>query len=129
MTVLLDTHTFLWWIDNNDKLSHTARRVIGDSNNKIYLSAVSTWEIAIKDQLGKLTAPKPLLPFFTDQIQNNNFLFLPIQIEHTCKVNELENLHKDPFDRLLIGQSITEGFPILTIDPLISAYKDVKTIW
>ena len=85
MTALLDTHAFLWWIDNSNKLSQTAREVIADSKNKIYLSAVSTWKIAIKDQLGKLTAPKPLLPFFTDQI--------------------------------------------LTIDSLISAYSDVKTIW
>jgi len=66
VTVIPDTHTFLWLIDNSEKLSDTAREVIGDSNNKIYLSAVSTWEIAIKDQLGKLTAPKPQLPFFTD---------------------------------------------------------------
>jgi len=129
MTVLLDTHAFLWWIDNSNKLSQTAREVIADSNNKIYLSAVSTWEIAIKDQLGKLTAPKPLLPFFTDQIHKNNFHFLSIQMEHTCKVNDLENIHKDPFDRLLIGQAIIEGIPILTIDSLISAYRDVKTIW
>jgi len=129
MTVLLDTHAFLWWIDDNNKLSQTAREIITDPNNKIYLSAVSTWEIAIKDQMGKLSAPKPLLPFFTNQIQKNNFLFLPIHIEHTCKVNELENIHKDPFDRLLIGQAITEGFPILTIDKLISAYTDVTTIW
>ncbi len=129
MTVVLDTHAFLWWIDNSDKLSETARKVIGDSNNKIYLSAVSTWEIAIKDQLGKLTAPKPLLPFFTDQLHKNNFLFLPIQIEHTCIVNDLENHHKDPFDRLLIGQAISEGIPILTVDSMISAYKDVETIW
>jgi len=129
VTVILDTHAFLWWIDNSDKLSETARNVIGDSNNKIYLSAVSTWEIAIKDQLGKLTAPKPLLPFFTDQLHKNNFLFLPIQMEHTCKVNDLENRHKDPFDRLLIGQSIIEGIPILTIDSMISAYTEVQTIW
>lgn len=129
MTVILDTHAFLWWIDNSEKLSETARKVIADSNNKIYLSAVSTWEIAIKDQLGKLTAPKPLLPFFTDQLHKNNFHFLPIQMEHTCKVNDLENRHKDPFDRLLIGQSIVERIPILTIDSMISAYKEVQTIW
>ncbi len=129
MTVLLDTHTFLWWIEDSNKLSQTARKIITASDNRIFLSAVSTWEIAIKDQLGKLTAPKPLLPFFTDQIHKNNFLFLPIQLEHTCRVNDLENIHKDPFDRLLIGQSLVEKIPIITIDPLISAYKEVSTIW
>lgn len=129
MKILLDTHSFLWWIANSKKISETARELISDSTNEIYLSAVSTWEIAIKEQLGKLSVPKPLPRFFSEQMRLNGFQFLPIELEHSCRVNSLPLIHRDPFDRLLIAQGITENLPILTIDKLIRSYKEIKTIW
>ena len=128
MRALLDTHTFLWWIDNDPQLSTRAHQIIGDGTNELFFSPVSGWEIAIKTQLGKLTLPANLEQFIAEQLSLNHFTPLPVQISHALGVYRLPLLHRDPFDRLLVAQARLEDLPILTVDPLIGQYE-VQTIW
>lgn len=128
MRILLDTHTFLWWITDDVQLSTTARQVIEDSGNTLYLSAASGWEIAIKSRLGKLRLPDDVQGYVSEQIISNAIQVLPIEMSHALQVYTLPDHHRDPFDRMLVAQSQIEQLPILTIDPLIAQYP-VTTIW
>lgn len=128
MKVLLDTHTFLWWITDSPRLSALAREVIRDSNNELFFSAASGWEIAIKAQLGRLQLPDNLEQFIVDQLSLNTILALPIQLRHALHVYTLPQHHRDPFDRMLVAQSQIENLPILTADSQIAQY-DVETVW
>jgi PIN domain nuclease of toxin-antitoxin system len=128
MKVLLDTHTFLWWIIDSPRLSALAREVIRDSDNELFFSAASGWEIAIKAQLGRLQLPDNLEQFIADQLSLNTILALPIQLRHALHVYTLPQHHRDPFDRMLVAQSQIDKLPILTTDPQIAQY-DVETIW
>jgi PIN domain nuclease of toxin-antitoxin system len=128
MNVLLDTHAFLWWIDNNPKLSSCASGIISDAGNAIFLSAVSGWEIAIKARLGKLMLPGDLERFIADQLAANAFSGLPIQLSHALHVYTLPAIHRDSFDRILVAQSQLEDMPILTADLQIARYP-VEVIW
>ena len=128
MQVLLDTHAFLWWIDNDRRLSPQARTVMGEGSNRLFFSAASSWEMAIKARLGKLRVPGDLATFLTDHLVRNNVMTLSIHLSHTLQVYTLPDLHRDPFDRLLVAQSQLEQLPILTTDPLIKQYT-VQTIW
>jgi len=128
MKALLDTHTFLWWITDNLKLSSRVRKIISDGKNELFLSAASGWEIAIKAQLGRIKIPdKPEL-FISEQMLANAIQGLPIQISHALYVYNLPPHHRDPFDRMLVAQAQLEGLPILTDDPQISQYQ-AKVIW
>jgi PIN domain nuclease of toxin-antitoxin system len=128
MRLLLDTHTFLWWIDNDPHLSTKARSLISDSNNELYFSAASGWEIAIKARIGKLAMPDNLEQFIIEQLVLNQFTVLPIQLSHTLHVYTLPLLHRDPFDRILVAQSQIEDLLLLTDDALIRQYTK-QTIW
>ncbi|RMD59631.1 type II toxin-antitoxin system VapC family toxin [Candidatus Parcubacteria bacterium] len=128
MNVLLDTHAFLWWIDDNPKLSPRARGVISDAGNALFLSAASGWEMAIKARLGKLKLPDDLEHFIADQLVTNAFSSLPIQLSHALHVYTLPDYHRDPFDRILVAQGQLENMPILTADPQIAQYS-VQVIW
>ncbi|RME47267.1 MAG: type II toxin-antitoxin system VapC family toxin [Caldilineae bacterium] len=128
MRVLLDTHTFLWWIDDDPRLSPRAREVIGDGGNVVYLSAASGWEMAIKARLGKLQLPGALSSFIADQLIANAFDSLPVQMSHALHVYTLPPHHRDPFDRLLVAQAQVEDIPLLTADPQIGRYA-VQVIW
>ena len=128
MQVLLDTHTFLWWIEDDPQLSTLVRETIEDGDNEVFFSAASGWEIAIKSQIGKLRVADNLEQFIAAELHSNNFTVLPIQLSHTLRVATLPLLHRDPFDRVLVAQSGLEQIPLLTIDPLISQYA-VQTIW
>lgn len=123
MSYLLDTHTLLWWLEDNPTLSSESKRIISNPNNLIFVSPVNTWEIAIKKALGKLEAPNNL----EQVILECGFDHLPITIRHTIFVENLENHHEDPFDRLLIAQAMIEELTILTRDNKITQYK-VPTI-
>lgn len=126
--MLLDTHTFLWFITNDPKLSQNARSYIEDSSNEIWLSIASIWEMAIKYSAGKLSFAQPFDPFILNQINVNNFAILHIAIEHTVVVATLPFHHKDPFDRVLIAQALVEGIPLLSIDKIVDAYS-IKRLW
>lgn len=128
MKLLLDTHTFLWWAVGDPSLSATARTVLADRANEIYLSAVSSWEIAIKVSNGALTLAQPVDSFVDSQILQNQFERLEITLEHTYRVALLPFHHKDPFDRLLIAQAQEEGLILLSHDSKFVNYA-VLTLW
>lgn len=128
MRALLDTHAFIWWVTDDSQLSVTARNVIADSGNSLFLSVVSSWEIIIKNKLGKLTWPEPVEQYIPNRLAINRFENLPIEMSHVLQVASLPNIHRDPFDRILIAQSQVENLPIVTIDQQITQYA-VQTIW
>jgi PIN domain nuclease of toxin-antitoxin system len=128
MKLLLDTHTFLWWVTDDPRLSGAARTIMAEGNNDLFLSAASGWEIAIKARLGRLQLPSNLKEYIAKQMQSNAIAVLPIQLNHALHVCKLPDHHKDPFDRMLIAQSQLENLPLLTKDPVIAKY-DVVIVW
>jgi len=128
MELLLDTHTFIWWSIAQEKLSLKVDSLLSNSNNKIFLSTASAWEIQIKLQLGKLqlnVSPEELIK---NQININGLQILSIDLEHIWNLSALQHYHRDPFDRILIAQSIAEKMPILSIDNIFDHYP-VQKIW
>lgn len=128
MTVLLDTHAFLWWIADDPRLSDAAGAMIANAENEVWVSAVSGWEIAIKTGLGRLELPSDPERFVPDQLSRNAMTALPIQMAHALRVARLPRHHRDPFDRLLIAQAQVEAVPIATRDPDIGRYE-VEVFW
>ena len=118
MSLLLDTHVLLWWLDDDRMLSHEARKSISDVRHDIYVSAVTAWEISIKKALGKLEAPDDL----DAAISANAFLELPITIAHAMAAGKLPNHHSDPFDRMLVAQANLEGLNLVSRDENINKY-------
>jgi PIN domain nuclease of toxin-antitoxin system len=118
MTLLLDTHVFLWWLDNPAQLSKSAGKAIGDGKNTVYISAAVVWEIAIKRALGKLDAPDDV----EAAMAANRFLPLPVTIPHALAVQSLPDIHRDPFDRILIAQAKHEGFKLVSRDANVPLY-------
>jgi len=128
MRVLLDTHAFLWWIQDSDRLSRVAREVIADRTNSVLVSLASFWEISIKISLGRLSLTDNSLTFIQRQIHENEFHFFPITLDHAWGLQDLPPLHNDPFDRMLIIQAQQEGIPLLTCDDAIRQYA-IETRW
>lgn len=128
MNVLLDTHAFLWWVIDDVQLSTTAKAIIAEPANTIYLSVVSAWEIIIKERTGKLSLPESPETYIPSRLTANRFVTLPVEMPHVLQIALLPDHHRDPFDRLLIAQSQVENLPLLTVDHLISQYS-VKVIW
>ncbi|VAW30836.1 Death on curing protein, Doc toxin [hydrothermal vent metagenome] len=128
MRALLDTHTFLWWDTDDPQLSDTVREFIGNGRNEIFLSAATAWEIAIKFGKGRLDLPEKPELYVANRLAQHSFLSLPIQLSHALQVYCLPQIHKDPFDRLLVVQSQLEEMPLITADSQITQY-DVNIIW
>jgi PIN domain nuclease of toxin-antitoxin system len=128
MRALLDTSAFLWFISGSDRLSENARNHITDFDNDLVLSIASLWEIAIKTSLGKLELSSPFDQFISSQLEKNAIGILPIELHHLSATTNLEFHHRDPFDRLIIAQSITEHMPVITSDVVFSKYP-VEIIW
>jgi PIN domain nuclease of toxin-antitoxin system len=128
MNLLLDTHTFLWFIDDNPRLSPTARALIADADNQIQLSVASLWEMAIKISLGKLRLAQPFEVLLPQQLGLNHIALLNITVEHAAAVATLPFHHCDPFDRLLIAQAKAEAIPIVGSDAAFDAYP-VTRLW
>jgi len=126
--ILLDTVTFLWAVTGAPELSNDARELFEDPDNEIYLSSVSTWEIAIKHSLGKLPLPEPPAKFVPIQRKQHDIDSLPLNEEATLYLTRLPVLHRDPFDRMLVCQAVVQHLVILTPDELINQYP-VRTIW
>ncbi len=124
---LLDTHTLIWHLEASPLLSKKALENIANLELKPFVSHVSLWEIAIKMTIGKLTLPLALHEL-EQKLEKDGFLFLPIAASHIIKYSELPLHHRDPFDRLLIAQSIVENLPILGDDSAFDAYL-VQRIW
>jgi PIN domain nuclease of toxin-antitoxin system len=123
LKLLLDTHILLWWLSKSPQLSPAETEVITDPNNIVLVSAAASWEIAVKTMIGKLETPTDL----PAALAANNFLELPITIEHTQYLYQLPPHHHDPFDRIMIAQAIAESLVFLTRDAKILLYP-IKTL-
>ncbi len=128
MKLLLDTHSFLWFIGGDARLSPTARRLIEDVTNDVFLSVASLWEMAIKISLGRLQLAEPFETFIPQQLSLNRIGLLGITISHTAKVATLPFHHRDPFDRLLAAQAQVEQMPLASSDPAFDAYG-ITRLW
>ncbi|MCC5648363.1 type II toxin-antitoxin system VapC family toxin [Nostoc sp. XA013] len=128
MILLLDTHTFIWYVTDNLRLSNQVLEFINDENNEILLSIASLWKIAIKQNLGKLNFNQPFEIFITQQLNLNDFSLLDIKISHVTVVATLPLHHRDPFDRILIAQALAENIPILSADKIFDAYP-IRRLW
>ena len=122
MTLLLDTHVFLWWSMGSRKLKTQARRAIAGADD-VYVSAASAWEAAVKIALGRLTMDVA----FEEAVRASEFRQLPVSFGHAAAAGLLPPYHADPFDRMLIAQSQVEGFAVVTHDPLFDAY-DIRIV-
>ena len=128
MRILLDTHTLLWFVLGDLKLCRKARAEIESSANEKVVSPASDWEIAVKISIGKYTLPQSYEQFMRKAIDDNGFVILPILPCHTSALTNLPFHHRDPFDRLMIAQSIVEQMPIVSGDREMAAYP-VACIW
>ena len=123
MKYLLDTHTLLWFLQGDKKLSDKARRLIDSPRNEKFLSIVSLWEIAIKVSLGKLVLNKPFEKLFPEQLHFNRIEILDITVDSLIKLTTLPFHHRDPFDRLIIAQAFVKDLPIISADAAFDAYE------
>jgi len=128
MRVLLDTNSFLWFISGSNRLSIDAQRFIADLDNQLVLSLASLWEIAIKISIGKLELLQPFDQLIPQQLKENDIHVMPIELSHLTKILGLPFHHRDPFDRLIIAQALTEGLCVISPDIVFSKYS-VKLIW
>lgn len=128
MRLLLDTHTFLWAVNDSPRLSQRAREEIENPGNELLLSIASLWEAAVKLSLGKLRLEIPFLELATQKTAAHGVAVLPITPEHLDKVSNLPLHHRDPFDRLLAAQCLSEDLSILSADGALDAYG-VRRFW
>lgn len=128
MRILLDTHTFLWFIAGDTRLDVYARRLIEEPHNERYLSMASVWEITIKASLGRLTIPTPPSTLIREHIWANAIELLAIAPEHSDMLHTLPYHHKDPFDRLIVAQAMQAGMLLVTKDQAFGAYN-VRVAW
>ena len=128
MRVLLDTHAFLWWIEDSPYLSSTARQVIADEANEIVVSAASAWEIATKFRLGKLPEAKAVATDVAVCIADEGFEALAVSVADAERAGRLPGFHRDPFDRMLIAQSLRHDLSIVSIDAEFDRYG-VNRLW
>lgn len=128
MRLLLDTHAFLWFINDSAELSYEARAAIEDGENELFLSYASLWEMAIKISLGKLSMPEPFDHFINEQVQLNQISLLSFTIPQIAPIATLPFHHRDPFDRMLVAQALSENLPVLSRDAAFDAYS-VQRIW
>jgi len=119
MKLLLVTHVILWWLADDPALKPDARSAISETSNLVHVSAVSLWEIVIKHGLGKLRLPAD----WADVLMREPFRQLSIDCRHALMVGELPDIHKDPFDRLLIAQCLAEGLTLVTHDATLRSYE------
>jgi PIN domain nuclease of toxin-antitoxin system len=128
MRLLLDTHAFIWFVTSDPRLSSRADRAIRQRGNELLLSVASVWEGAIKHNLGRLSLTEPFDTFVPEQMHANDIALLQIELRHTFEVARLPRHHRDPFDRLLIAQALTESVPVVSADSAFDAYP-VRRVW
>lgn len=128
MRILVDTQCFLWSFLDPSRLSDTARKILSDGGDELFFSAASSWEIAIKAGIGKLRLPESPEAYVPPRIVRAGMTALDITHAHALHVHALPPIHKDPFDRLLVAQAVSEGLTVLTADPQIGRYS-VPTLW
>ena len=128
MKVLLDTHAFLWLITDEDRLSENARETFLNTENSLFFSAASLWEICIKKGLGKISLKGGWFQTIQKEMEINTIQWLPIEMTHCAEVTELPYHHRDPFDRMLIAQAIVEKMKLLSLDSRLSD-DAIELIW
>lgn len=128
MKYLIDTHTLLWIVTKNPRLSDKAKAIYLNSENEILFSLASIWEMAIKISIKKLSINEPLNDFIQNHVKGNDIKILNIELSHILILENLPFFHRDPFDRLIICQSINEDIPIISTDRLFDSYH-VNRIW
>ena len=121
--LLLDTHALLWWLEDSPRLDRVAYALIGSSENRVFVSAVTVWEIALKRKLGKMQAPDNL----TELVREEGFIGLPLTLHHGEIAGNLPLIHRDPFDRMLVAQAQAQGLILVTHDETLRRY-DVATL-
>jgi len=128
LRALLDTHALLWWLSDDPALSQRARKFIAETKNTLIVSAVSAWEIAIKERLGKLPSATDLAADFSGFMEREGFGLLAISADHGIRAGLLPGPHKDPFDRLLVAQAQAENIPIVSNEASFESYG-VRRYW
>ncbi len=128
MRALLDTSSFLWFIAGSDRLSGEAREVMENFDNELVLSVASLWEIAIKVSIGKLELLRQFDRFIPEKLEENEIGILHVELSHLSEMMKLPFHHRDPFDRLIIAQSVSENLPVIASDRIFREYP-VDIIW
>lgn len=128
MRLLLDTHAFLWWVEDAPALSRRARRLMADPRNECLLSLASCWEMAIKLSLGKLKLQSPIERFVPEQLAENGFRSLEIDFDDIARVASLPFHHRDPFDRLLVAQALGRNLRLVSVERVFARYG-AKRVW
>ncbi len=128
MDLLLDTHAFIWWSEDNRRLSPAARQTIGDEENRAFISAASAWEIATKHRLGKLPEAAALALDIPGSIISQNFEELPITVDDASRAGALPGPLRDPFDRMLIAQAIGLNLVLVSNESLFDRYG-IRRLW
>jgi PIN domain nuclease of toxin-antitoxin system len=128
MRVLLDTHTLLWWLDGDRRLSRRARSVIANDGNAVLVSAASAWEISTKVRLGKLPGATQVAAELMTILREQNFEALPMAVDHALRAGNLPGPHRDPFDRMLIAQAQAEDLALVSNERIFDAYG-ARRIW
>jgi PIN domain nuclease of toxin-antitoxin system len=121
MKLLIDTQTFIWFVEDDEKLSLKIKSIMEDTNNQLMLSIACLWEITIKMNLGKIVLSGNIAAII-DKASANGFEILPIESKHLITLSTLELFHRDPFDRIMIAQAITENISIITTDNMFDLY-------
>jgi PIN domain nuclease of toxin-antitoxin system len=128
MRLLLDTHAFLWWVTDDRRLTAAARGLIGDGANEVFFSVASAWEIVVKSSLGRISLEGNWDAVIAEQVEANAFQVLPIHLRHALTVSGLPDLHRDPFDRMLVAQAVSEELIMLSSDRQLAEYP-VQIRW
>jgi PIN domain nuclease of toxin-antitoxin system len=128
MRALLDTHSFIWFVEGDARLSPNARQIITDPTNEVLFSAASLWEIAIKVSIGKLALTLPFTASTLGHMAHNDIRLLDIGFAHIQEVLTLPFHHRDPFDRMIVAQARVENIPIIGVDEMLDSYG-VQRIW
>jgi len=131
MKYLIDTHIFIWFVENLPNLSQSIKNLIEDENNEIFISIASLWEISIKTSINKLQLNRKYEEIL-DVLKDNSIEILPINFSHTVENNKLPFHHRDPFDRIIVSQAIVENLDFISADEIFDDYlkdKSIKRIW
>ncbi|MBW2263658.1 MAG: type II toxin-antitoxin system VapC family toxin [Deltaproteobacteria bacterium] len=128
MRALIDTHVLLWWLTDDERLSGKARRTFTSGRSTLLWSAASSWELAVKISLGKLSLPGPLRSYLPRKLREQRITPIAVEHSHAFRVAELPKHHRDPFDRLLVAQAQVEKVSIISADARLGEY-DVKIVW
>ena len=128
MNLPLDTHAFLWWIAGDTSLSAPAREAIDDARNDVFVSAASAWEIATKVRIGKLSGAVSIAADLAAVVASQGFVPLPITFAHGQIAGALPGPHRDPFDRMLVAQAMTESMVLVSNERQFNAYG-VRCLW